>query len=228
MDRTFVAIDVETTGLEAGTDEVIEIAAVKFAGDQVLETFQELVKPRHTLPLKITRLTGITDVMLAAAPRFSEIAPGLVRFVKSYPLVGHSIGFDLKMLQAQGMRFAQPAYDTFDMATLLMPQAPAYRLGALAAALGIAHDEAHRALSDADVTRQVFLHLLRRIEALDLHDLSEISRLTAKIEWPLRDLFGEVERAKAKNVFLDEGRKTEDDRLSAGSDLPSIVNRPSS
>src|SRR5919206_4772896 len=160
MDRTFVAIDVETTGLEAGTDEIIEIAAVKFAGDEVLETFQKLVKPRHSLPLKIARLTGISDEMLADAPRFSEVAPDLVRFVKSYPLVGHSVGFDLKMLQAQGMRFPQPAYDTFDMATLLMPRAPAYRLGALAAALGIAHEEAHRALADADMARQVFLQML--------------------------------------------------------------------
>src|SRR5439155_14944958 len=132
-------IDVETTGLEPGVDEIIEVAAVKCSGDDVLETFEQLVKPRHSLPLKTTRLTRITDGMLAGAPRFSEIAPDLVRFVKSYPLVGHSIGFDLKMLQAQGMHFAQPAYDTFDMATLLMPHAPAYRLGTLAAVLGIVH-----------------------------------------------------------------------------------------
>jgi DNA polymerase-3 subunit epsilon/ATP-dependent DNA helicase DinG len=220
MERTFVAIDVETTGLEAGTDEIIEIAAVKFTGDEVLETFQKLVKPRHSLPLKIARLTGITDEMLADAPRFSEVAPDLVRFVKSYPLIGHSVGFDLRMLQAQGMRFPQQAYDTFDMATLLMPQAPAYRLGALAATLGITHDEAHRALSDADATRQVFLHLLRRIEALDLATLSEISRLTAKLEWPLRDLFGEVERSKAKNVFLDTGRAADSGSPAADDESP--------
>ncbi|MEO7910434.1 MAG: helicase C-terminal domain-containing protein [Roseiflexaceae bacterium] len=234
MDRTFVAIDVETTGLEAGTDEIIEVAAVKFSGDTVLETFQKLVKPHHSLPLKIARLTNISDEMLADAPRFSEVAPELVRFVKSYPLVGHSVGFDLKMLQAQGMRFPQPAYDTFDMATLLMPRSPAYRLGALAAAIGVTHDDAHRALADADATRQVFLHLLKRIEALDLSELSEINRLTAKLEWPLRDLFGEVERAKAKNVFLDEGRKTDEGRrpkdegLEGSADLSSTVVRPSS
>src|SRR3954454_5706668 len=217
MDRTFVAIDVETTGLEAGTDEIIEVAAVKFTGDTVLETFQKLIKPHHSLPLKIARLTNISDEMLADAPRFSEVAPELVRFVKSYPLVGHSVGFDLKMLQAQGMRFPQPAYDTFDLATLLMPRAPAYRLSALAAAIGITHEEAHRALADADATRQVFLHLLKRIEALDLHELSEINRLTAKLEWPLRDLFGEVERAKAKNIFveIDDRRPTADDESPA-------------
>lgn len=205
MDRTFIAIDVETTGLEAGVDEIIEVAAVKFCGDQVLETFGSLVKPNHPLPLKITRLTGITDARLADAPRFSSVAPELVRFVKSYPLVGHSIGFDIKMLQAQGMRFNQPTYDTFDLATLLMPHAPAYRLSVLAAAFGITHEDAHRAGSDADVTRQVFLHLLRRIDALDLQDLSEIVRLSARMEWSLRDLFADSERAKAKMVFV-EGR----------------------
>jgi DNA polymerase III epsilon subunit family exonuclease len=203
MDRIFVAIDVETTGLEAGVDEIIEVAAVKFSRDEVLETFNQLVMPKHSLPLKITRLTGISAATLAGAPRFSEIAPDLVRFVKSYPLVGHSVSFDIKMLKAQGMNFPQPAYDTFDLATLLMPHAPAYRLGTLAAMLGIAHDEAHRALSDSDVTRQVFLHLLTRIEALELAELSDINRMTARMNWPLRDLFGEVERAKAKLVFVD-------------------------
>jgi DNA polymerase-3 subunit epsilon/ATP-dependent DNA helicase DinG len=208
MDRIFVAIDVETTGLEPGVDEIIEVAAVKFRGDEVLERYQQLVKPRHSLPLKIERLTGITQADLADAPPFAHIGPDLVRFIKSYPLVGHSVGFDIRMLQAQGMRFPQPAYDTFDMATLLMPQAPAYRLGALAATLGIMHTEAHRALADADVARQVFLHMLRRIEALDINDLSEINRITAKMNWPLRDLFTEIERQKAKNFFVE----TTDDR----------------
>jgi DNA polymerase III epsilon subunit family exonuclease len=216
MERTFVAIDVETTGLEAGVDEIVEVAAVKFCGDEVQDTFVQLVKPRHSMPLKISRLTGLTDEMLAGAPRFSEIAPDLVRFVKSYPLVGHSVGFDLKMLQAQGMRFAQPAYDTFELATLLMPQAPAYKLGILAAALGITHNEAHRALADADATRQVFLRMLERIEALDLQALSEINRLMTRIESPMRDLFAETERTKARRVFLDDRQPTTDPSTSSG------------
>jgi DNA polymerase III subunit epsilon len=230
MDRIFVALDVETTGLEAGVDEIIEVAAVKFSVDEVLETFSQLVKPKHSLPLKITRLTGISEAALVGAPRFSEIAPDLVRFVKSYPLVGHSVGFDIKMLKAQGMGFTQPAYDTFDLATLLMPRAPAYRLGTLAAKLGITHDEAHRALSDADVTRQVFLHLLTRIEALDLAELSEISRLTARMNWSLRDLFGEVERAKARLVFVEnrEGRteNREPSTLDSIQNLKSKIQNP--
>lgn len=202
MERTYIALDVETTGLQVGVDEIIEIAAVKFRGNEVLETFTQLVKPRQSLPLKITRLTGITPEVLENAPRFNEVGAKIASFIKSYPLVGHSINFDLGMLRAHGMSFAQPVYDTFDLATLLLPQAPIYKLSALAETLGIAHPEDHRALNDADVCRQVFLFLLGRIEALDLNDLTEISRLTTKINWPLRDLFDEVMRAKARNVFV--------------------------
>lgn len=203
MDRTYIALDVETTGLEAGVDEIIEVAAVKFCGDQVLETFQHLVKPRHSIPLKISRLTGITQADLADAPPFSQVAPDLVRFVRSYPIVGHSIGFDLRMLAAQGMRLPQPSYDTFELATLLIPHLPSYTLSALAARLAITHEDAHRASADADVARQVFLHMLGRIDALSLDTLTEIIQMTGSIAWPLRDLFVDAQRAKARNVFLE-------------------------
>lgn len=201
IDRVFVAVDVETTGLEAGKDEIIEVAAVRFRGDTVLETFASLVAPRHSVPLKIQRLTSISAEMLVGQPRFAQIAPDLARFLGSDPIVGHSIGFDLRMLQAHGMRLPQPSYDTLEMAQLLAPQLPAYRLGALTLALGLQHDAAHRALSDAHAARLVFTHLVGRIAALGLDDLAEINRLTAKIDWKLRDLFLEVERARARTAF---------------------------
>ncbi|MEM8535097.1 MAG: helicase C-terminal domain-containing protein [Chloroflexota bacterium] len=210
MDRIFVALDVETTGLEPGTDEIIELAAVKFQGDEVIETFSHLIKPRHSLPLKITRLTGITDEELTDAPRFSAVAPDFVRFVKNHTIVGHSVTFDLTMLRAQGLNLPQPYYDTFDLATLLLPQSPAYKLGVLAEGMGITHDSAHRALADADVTRQVFLKLIQHVNNLDLQELSEINRLAARLNnWPLRDLFTEIEHTRAKQVFVETAQRTD-------------------
>lgn len=203
MEHTYVSLDVETTGLQAGKDEIIEIAAVKFRGNEVLDTFSQLIKPRQYVPLKITRLTGITEEALAEAPRFNDVAPEFVRFINNHPLIGHSIGFDLNMLRAQGVSSNQPVYDTFDMATLLLPQAPIYKLSALAERLGIAHPEDHRALNDADVCRQVFLRLLNQIEAMDLRELMEISHLMQKTDWSLRDLFGEVERTKARAIWVE-------------------------
>jgi predicted DnaQ family exonuclease/DinG family helicase len=201
-ERIYVALDVETTGLVAGVDELIEVAAVTFRGDEILEQYSQLVQPRQDLPLKITRLTGITPADLANAPRFNQIGADLARFIKNYPLVGHSVGFDLSMLRAQGMNFAQPAYDTFELATLLMPQAPIYKLSALAANLGIPHPDAHRALNDTIVTAHVFNHLLGLIAQLSLDDLTEIARLTAKITFPMGDLFENALRERAKQVFV--------------------------
>jgi DNA polymerase III epsilon subunit family exonuclease len=202
-DRIYISIDVETTGLQSGVDEIIEVAAVKFRGREVLETYQQLVRPRQSLPLKITRLTGITPEHLADMPRFVQIGADLARFIKSYPLVGHSVSFDIGMLRAQGMSFSQPAYDTFDLATLLMPQLPAYKLGSLADKLGIPHPDDHRALNDALVTAQVFAHLLERIAELDMGTLSEIQRITARVDWPARALFEEALRERAKNIFAE-------------------------
>jgi predicted DnaQ family exonuclease/DinG family helicase len=203
VDKIYVAIDVEATGMEAGVDEIIEVAAVKFRGDEVLETFTSLVRPRHSLPLKITRLTSISPETLADAPRFSAVAPQLVGFIRSYPLVGHSIEFDLAMLRAQGLNVPQPCYDTFTLATLLLPQAPTYSLIALADRLGIAHPEDHRALNDADVARQVFVELLDQLGRLDLAALDEIVQLATRAGSPLRELFREVQLQRAR-VALSE------------------------
>ncbi len=219
-DRIYVALDVETTGLVAGVDEIIEVAAVRFRGDEVLETYSQFVRPRQSLPLKITRLTGITAEHLARAPRFNAIGADLARFIGSHPIVGHSVNFDLGMLRAQGMNFAQPVYDTFELATLLVPQAPIYRLGALADHLGIPHPEDHRALNDALVAAQVFIRLLQRIIALEFNDLSEIVRLTQQVAFPMRDLFVEALRGRMKRAFSDAPRSTRQERGAADEPAP--------
>jgi DNA polymerase-3 subunit epsilon/ATP-dependent DNA helicase DinG len=197
MKRICVALDVEMTGSQAGSDEIIEVAAVKFRGDEVLETFAQLVKPRQALPLKITRLTGITAEMLESAPRFNAIGARFAAFVKNYPLVGHSIEFDLAMLRAQGMRFDQPIYDTFDLATLLLPQVPVYSQSALAEYLRLPNSDAHRALNDAQICRQIFLYLVGRLEQMDLHDLAEVKALMDKTDWSSRELVADILRDKS-------------------------------
>ncbi len=197
MDRICVALDVEMTGTQAGSDEIIEVAAVKFRGAEVLETFSQLVKPRQPLPLKITRLTGITAEMLETAPRFNAVGARFAAFVENHPLVGHSVEFDLAMLRAQGMRFDQPIYDTFDLATLLLPQVAVYSQSALAEHLGLPNPDAHRALNDAQICQQIFLHLVGHLEAMDLHDLAEVKALMDKTDWTSRELVADIVRAKA-------------------------------
>src|SRR5205823_8372665 len=95
------------------------------------------------------------------------------------------------------------AWDTFELATLLVPEAAVYNLRAVAAKLGIdpEEDRAHRATADAELTMRVFVALRERIEDLPLEVLSEIGRATAQSDWPLRHLFQQVEHETARNAF---------------------------
>ena len=185
MEATYIALDLETTGLEAGKDEIIEIGAVKFRGIEVLDQFQTFVRPRQIVPMKISRLTGIVPNDLANAPTFNQVGADFARFLKTYPIVGHSIAGDLKFMAAQGLRVTQQSFDTFELATLLMPQLPNYSLSTIAEHLQIDHPDAHRALADADVSRQVFIALLDRLADLSVAEIHQIAEMTSKLQWSL-------------------------------------------
>jgi len=200
----YIALDTETTGLEAGKDEIIEVAAVRFQGAEVLDTWQSLIKPAAPLPDAITRLTGITPQELEPAPMFYTVIPGLARFIGDDPIVGHSIGFDLDFLAAQGLPLRNPRVDTFELSTLLLPQLPDRSLVSVARHLEIPYPEAHRAMADAQVARQVLLAFWQRLTALDLELLEEILHLAGKADWPLQELFAEIAAAVTHEAF---GRK---------------------
>src|SRR5215469_4783465 len=85
-----VALDLETTGLHAEQDTILEIAAIKFQGDTVLNRFETLVAPGRSVPYRVQRLTGITPQQLIGAPSFESIASQLKLFLGDLPIVGHS------------------------------------------------------------------------------------------------------------------------------------------
>lgn len=202
MRRPYVALDTETTGLEAGRDELIEVAAVRFQDAEVLGTWHSLVKPAGPLPEAITRLTGITADDLAAAPMFYTLIPELARFIGDAPVVGHSVGFDLDFLAAQGLPLPNDRIDTHELSTLLLPELPERSLGSVARSLGIALPEQHRALADAQTVRQVFLALRQRLLELDLVLLEEAVRLAGQArDWPLRTLLEEVLVEAGREAF---------------------------
>lgn len=196
-----MALDTETTGVGAESNDIIEIAAIKFRDDKVLDTWQSLVKPASQITYKVTQLTGITQKEVERAPLIHAVAPQLLRFVGDLPVVGQSIEFDLQSLANAGIRLHGPSYDTFELATLLMPEVGVYTLSSVAATLGIPHPDAHRAMADSEVTMRVFLALLKRIEDMELAALAEIGRATANSNWGLRGLFQEAERDKLRHSF---------------------------
>ncbi len=209
MKRPYVALDVETTGLEAGKDELIEVAAVRFQGGEELGVWHSLLKPAAALPEAITRLTGITPADLEEAPFFYQILPALARFLGDDPIVGHSVEFDLSFLAAQGLSLHNPRLDTYELSTLLLPGLPDRTLGGVARSLGLAQEGEHRALDDARTVRGVFQALWERLAALGLDLLEEIVRQSQKVDWSLRDLFEDVLGEALREGF---GRKRADGR----------------
>jgi len=178
-----VAIDLETTGLHPDQDAVIEIGALKFAGDDVLETFESSVATAVALPYRVQRLTGITPAQLRDAPALGELVPRLRAFLGDAPLVGHSVQFDAAFLRRVGLAKRNPLVDTFELASTLLPDLPSYTLAAVGTALGLASPAYHRALADAQLSRDVFLALLARLEQLDSGALEALGRLAAPADW---------------------------------------------
>src|SRR5712691_10560483 len=159
MDRTLVALDLETTGLTPRLDRIIEVGAVRFRGDQVLASFQSLVRPEVGIPRAVQELTGIRDADVVAAPHPEQVLAQLIDFVGDSAVVAHSGNFDLSFLVDGESEGSYELFDTLDLARIMMPMAPSHSLPHLSRQLGLAHPHPHRALSDADAARQLFHHL---------------------------------------------------------------------
>ncbi|MHB1126422.1 MAG: helicase C-terminal domain-containing protein [Bacillota bacterium] len=154
LPRSFVAIDLETTGLEAGVDQIIEVGAVKVTGDQVCE-FHSLVSGSVSIPWHITRLTGISDDMLIQAPQWPDIQDRLQEFIGDCLLVGHRPAFDLGFLQAAGLGLPNPVLDTAELGRMLIPGLGNWTLAHLAHRLAVHPARHHRALDDARTAADV-------------------------------------------------------------------------
>jgi len=190
--KTCVALDLETTDLSPTRGDIIEVAAATFKDNKVIDTFQSLAKPSGKIPKVVSAITGITDDKVKEAPLFKDIKEDFSKFVGNYPIVGHNINFDLNFLDGHGLKLPNPCYDTWKLATLLVPELSSHSLEILANFLKIKHVESHRALDDVLASKDLFLELIKRIYEIDQSTLKDICRLTAKRDWDSADIFKQV------------------------------------
>ncbi len=161
---TYVVFDLETTGLESATDEIIEFGACKIENGKITETFSSFVKPSKHIPREITELTGITDAMVKDAPTINYVLPDFFKFCAGSTMVGHNVAFDIGFIYAAarklGYNFDNPLVDTIEMAHKKLPGLKNYKLGTVVEALHVVLDNAHRAINDATATAKVFIKLM--------------------------------------------------------------------
>ncbi|MGD2146228.1 MAG: helicase C-terminal domain-containing protein [Anaerolineae bacterium] len=192
MPRTYVALDLETTGVDAEQDAIIEIGAARFRQDERLEEFHTFVDPGRHIPRDITVLTGITDQDVEGAPQLYQVLPDLTRFVGDQPIVGHSVQFDLRFLQQHSQDFDNQHLDTFELAGVLIPDADRYSLIRLAQMHDIESWRHHRALEDAVASYKLFRALIRKASELPPRLLKEIVGQGEKADWSACIFFREA------------------------------------
>lgn len=205
-----VALDLETTGLHAEQDAILEVAAVKFQGSAIIEKMETLISPGRSIPYRVQRLTGITPEKIAGAPRFETIARVLQDFIGNYPIVGHSIPFDAGFLRRRGLAQHNPLVDTFELASVLLPSLSSYNLGHVAQSLGLTVlPGRHRAMVDTLLAMDVFLALHERLQRVDLAILQDLAHLDAPRSWPLLGFFRQElrERSQEENSYAGSLRR---------------------
>ena len=191
LEQTSVAIDLETTGLRAESDAILEVGAVRFRGDTVLDTWHSLVNPGREIPDFIQRYTGITPQDVRRAPSFAQIRDDLAEFIGRDPIVGHSVNFDLGFLESHGLPLVNPAFDTLDLATVFLPFQRRYSLSWLIDELGIRPEQSqrnqrsHRAVYDALAHKELYVKLLRIAGEQDSGLLAYMTDLARRSNWPL-------------------------------------------
>ena len=185
---TFVVVDLETTGGSANECAITEVGAVKVRGGEVLGEFQTLVNPGSPIPAFIQVLTGISDGMVAQAPRIDTVLPAFLEFARGSVLVAHNAGFDITFLKAAAEATGQswPGFKVVDTVTLARQlvskdEAPNRRLGSLAALFGADATPGRRALHDARATVDVLHALLARVGNVGVQTLEELASYSSRV-----------------------------------------------
>ncbi len=160
----YAIIDVETTGGVARHERITEIAVVLHDGQAVVDTFSTLINPERSIPWNITMITGITDEMVAAAPKFYEVAKHIVEMTEGAVFVAHNVSFDYSFVREEfarlGYPFVRQQLCTVRMARKMFPGLPSYSLSNLKKHFGIEAERSHRALDDTLATVRIFEMIL--------------------------------------------------------------------
>jgi len=198
MTNKFVVMDLETTGnLPKKGEKIIQIGAVVIEDGRITERFASLINPQKPIPIFIEELTGINNEMVRDAPLFSEIAEKVYSLLDDAYFVAHNVLFDLSFLQEELQQagfegFYGSVLDTVEMARIVYPTADGYKLSDLAELENLQHNRPHQADSDAEVTAELFLILLRRLAKLPKVTLEQLFLLAGGLKSDLQQLLEEM------------------------------------
>ena len=231
---TFCVVDLETTGgSAAGGSKITEVGAVKVRSGEVLGEFQTLVNPTAPIPPFIAVLTGISDAMVATAPRIDTVLPAFLEFARGCVLVAHNAPFDVGFLTycANELGHPWPRFEVLDTAVLARrivtrDEAPNCKLSTLARVFRARTTPIHRALDDARATVDVLHGLIERLGGIGVHTLEELQSFSARVSAEQRRKRHLAEPLPhAPGVYLFRGPRDEVLYVGTSRDLRTRVRR---
>lgn len=163
----YTVVDIETTGLSPRSCEIIEISALKVRDNKIVDTFSSLIKPTQYIASFITKLTGITDEMVASAPPVQDILPKFMEFAADDLILGHNVNFDINFIydnwkKHHGKDFSNNFVDTMRLSRKHC-NLKKHNLKFLAKHYGVSTEGHHRALVDCEITFKIYNHIKNEV-----------------------------------------------------------------
>lgn len=208
----YLVVDLETTGNQANRhDRIIQFAATLVEGSKRLETYTTFINPERDIPPFIQQLTGITPNDCKEAPLFIDVAPIIQNLLEDCIFVAHNVSFDWTFLAREMQQAGYPLpktkkLDTVELARIVYPGVDSYKLQDLADEFKLGHDRPHQADSDAEVTADLLLLLLTKLERLPLPVIRKMATISQSLKNYLPELLFELEMEKDRALTpLPEG-----------------------
>lgn len=165
--KSFVALDLETTGLNPQNDKIIEIAAIKYDNYNIIDSFHTLINPKIEIPSYITSINGISNDMVKTKPTIEQVFPKFIKFIEGLPIVAHNAGFDGKFIKYSSLYLCNKDIidnvfiDTVKIAKKLYPQLPNHKLETIKNFYRL-NLKSHRAYDDTLVAANIYIEYCKK------------------------------------------------------------------
>ncbi len=183
----FAIIDIETTGGIAKRDKITEIAIIVYQNNEIIDRFESLINPERSIPIEITRITGITNEMVEEAPKFYELAKDIINKTEDCVFVAHNVFFDYNFIKEEfhqlGYSYSRKKLCTVQLSRRYFKGLKSYSLGSLIEHFKIPVENRHRAMDDTLATLNVFTRILKISNNLEI-DYNPISHLIKESKIP--------------------------------------------
>ncbi|MBP5210102.1 MAG: PolC-type DNA polymerase III [Clostridia bacterium] len=190
FDDEMVVFDIETTGLSAAVDRIIEIGAVRIRAGEILDVYDRFVDPGVPIPAAITQLTSISDETVAGAGRIAEVLPEFLAYVGDRLLIAHNANFDVGFIRRAaddlGLPFSPTYLDTFALSRYLNPGLAKHKLDVVAEHYGLGDFHHHRASDDARMLALIFFRMQQQLRDEGVRTFAALSEAMSEKSDPLR------------------------------------------